>query len=382
MKLLISTLLLWFVMISSIAARKETKALSRLQCERSETEIVTEWMKQQRLRLSYITAIQAIKTDSLTMPIHWRTFGSKPTDGRSLYISLHGGGNVPAEFNDGQWRNQWKLYTPVEGVYLCPRAAYNDWDMHCKPLTDGLYRDIILYCMTHMDVNPDKVYLMGYSAGGDGVWRLAPRMADVWAAASMMAGHPGDVRLENLRNLPFTIWCGEKDGAYDRNKLDAARILQMDSLQQNDPEGYIHYGEIIKDKPHWMDRADTVAVEWMAQYIRNPYPEKIVWRQEEVLKDGFYWLSIPIEEARRGAELRAYREKNTIHITQCDYSQVTIHLNDKMMNLDQPITVFYKDKKLYERKVKRIKENIKRNLLKRQDPRYAFPCDITLKISK
>jgi dienelactone hydrolase len=29
-----------------------------------------------------------------------------------------------------------------------------------------------------LDVNPNKVYVMGYSAGGDGVWRLAPRMAD------------------------------------------------------------------------------------------------------------------------------------------------------------------------------------------------------------
>ena len=31
------------------------------------------------------------------------------------------------------------------------------------------------------NVNPNKVYLLGYSAGGDGVYQLAPRMANRWA---------------------------------------------------------------------------------------------------------------------------------------------------------------------------------------------------------
>jgi poly(3-hydroxybutyrate) depolymerase len=44
-------------------------------------------------------------------------------------------------------------------------------------------------------VNPDKVYLLGYPAGGDGVWQLAPRMADRFAAAAMMAGHPNGASL-------------------------------------------------------------------------------------------------------------------------------------------------------------------------------------------
>ena len=42
------------------------------------------------------------------------------------------------------------------------------------------------------EVDPNKVYLMGYSAGGDGVYQLAPRMADRFAAAAMMAGHPNE----------------------------------------------------------------------------------------------------------------------------------------------------------------------------------------------
>lgn len=39
-------------------------------------------------------------------------------------------------------------------------------------------------------VNPNKIFISGYSAGGDGVYHLGPMMADQIAGAAMMAGHP------------------------------------------------------------------------------------------------------------------------------------------------------------------------------------------------
>ena len=55
--------------------------------------------------------------DDLRMPILYKVYGEKPADGRSLYISMHGGDNAPTELNNQQWRNQIMLYTPAEGVY-------------------------------------------------------------------------------------------------------------------------------------------------------------------------------------------------------------------------------------------------------------------------
>jgi predicted peptidase len=61
------------------------------------------------------------------------------------------------------------------------------------------------------------VYILGYSAGGDGIYYLGPRLADYLAAASMMAGHPNNASPLNLRNIGFSIYMGENDSAYDRN---------------------------------------------------------------------------------------------------------------------------------------------------------------------
>ena len=192
------------------------------------TTLEGQWRDSVHTALSYAYQDEVLKIGQYKMPIWWKVYGNKPADGRSLYISLHGGGGAPAATNNQQWENQKRLYEPAEGVYLCPRAITDTWDLHFRPESDGFYEQIIQMAVVFLDVNPNKVYIMGYSAGGDGVWRIAPRMADHWAAASMMAGHPGDVSLLPLRNLPFMIWCGALDDAYNRNKECEARIKEMD----------------------------------------------------------------------------------------------------------------------------------------------------------
>ena len=48
----------------------------------------------------------AISVGDKKMRLLARVFGAPPADGRSLWISMHGGGGAPAEVNDQQWRNQ------------------------------------------------------------------------------------------------------------------------------------------------------------------------------------------------------------------------------------------------------------------------------------
>ena len=76
---------------------------------------------------------------------------------------MHGGGGAPAQVNDGQWRNQMRLYKPKEGIYLCPRAPTNTWNLwhqgHIDPMFDRLIENLIVF----KKVNPEKVYLMGYA---------------------------------------------------------------------------------------------------------------------------------------------------------------------------------------------------------------------------
>ena len=148
-----------------------------------------------------------------------RDFGQAPEGQKSLWISMHGGGGAPARVNDQQWRNQIKLYTLEEGIYIAPRAPTDTWNLWHQGHIDDLFDRLIETFVATEGVDPNRVYLLGYSAGGDGVYQLAPRMADRFAAASMMAGHPNNANPTSLRNLPFAIFMGGDDGAYNRNTV-------------------------------------------------------------------------------------------------------------------------------------------------------------------
>ncbi len=108
------------------------------------------------------------------MRIFLTAFGKEPENGWSLWISMHGGGNAPASVNDQQWENQKHLYKLDEGVYVAPRAPTDTWNLWHEPHIDVLFGRLIEDLIVLKHVDPNRVYIMGYSAGGDGVYQLAP----------------------------------------------------------------------------------------------------------------------------------------------------------------------------------------------------------------
>ncbi|MBO4430442.1 MAG: alpha/beta hydrolase [Bacteroidaceae bacterium] len=366
------------ILFSLLTLSLSAQNLTRAQAEQEARTLATQWIADTKEIYQQAWETHRLVIGSEIMSFWYTTYGTKPADGYSLFISLHGGGNAPAQLNDSQWENQKQLYQPQNSVYLAPRAPYDDWDMWFKPDLDQFYASLIQMCVAYLDVNPDKVYLIGYSAGGDGVWRMAPRMADTWAGASMMAGHPGDVSLLNLRNTPFMVWCGALDAAYNRNRECTQRGIELDSLHTADPNGYLHETHIVEGKPHWMDLEDAAALPWLQQYQRNPYPTQIVWRQEEVTHPHFYWLTVPEDQLQRGKTVRLSLKGNTVNISQCDYTQLTLHFNDQMVKLDKPVIIKYKGKTIFKGKLPRTLANLQSSLAERNDLRYMFPAQVTI----
>ena len=308
------------------------------------------------------------------MKFSYKIFGDAPFGKRSLYISLHGGGNAPAAVNDQQWQNQKRLYAPEEGVYLVPRAPTNTWNLWHETHIDKMFNIIIKDAIVFEGVDANKVYILGYSAGGDGLYQLAPRMADHWAAASMMAGHPGDASPLPLRNLPFSIFAGGNDSAYNRNNLARLWGKMLDSLQATDTAGYIHDLHVYDGLGHWMLRKDTIAIAWMAKYTRNPLPAKVVWVQDDRLHEDFYWLGTDTSQTIAGdkAVVSLNKNDNEIVIEQNTFKTLYIWLNDDILDLNKKITIIQNGKKLFKERVKRSESIIKNSVDKRLDPNMIF----------
>ncbi len=163
--------------------------------------------------------------DDLRMLFWYKVFGEAPAERRSLFISMHGGEGAPKEVNDQRYENQKRLYQPEEGVYLVPRAATNTWDLwyqsHIDIFLERLITDMILF----EDVNPDRVCIMGYSAGGDGVCQLAPRMADRLATAgdrTLASVNENEISIEHCDSKTITILLS--DNMLDLDKSVSVRL--------------------------------------------------------------------------------------------------------------------------------------------------------------
>jgi hypothetical protein len=314
------------------------------------------------------------------MPFAFTVFGKKPKHGRSLFISMHGGGGAPKRVNDQQWENQKRLYKPVEGVYLAPRAPTDSWNMwhqaHVDPLFDRIIQDMVIF----EGVDPNRVYIMGYSAGGDGVYQVAPRYADRLAAAAMMAGHPNDASPLGLRNIGFALQVGGRDAAYKRNEVARTWGKKLDALQKADPKGYRHFAKIYEGLGHWMQRKDAVAVPWMAKFTRDPLPEKIVWHQDDVTHSRFYWLAVDDKHRKRGTTITATRHGQTIDVTAQGTDRVTVLLNDRMLDLDKPVRVKSHGRVLFEGKVQRQIAEIARTLAVRGDAELVFSARVSVAV--
>ncbi len=320
---------------------------------------------------------KVIEIDGLKMPFDYKVFGDKPETGRSLYISMHGGGGAPAQVNDSQWENQKRLYRVDEGVYVAPRAPTNTWNLWHEGHIDRFFDRLIENFVLFEDVDPDKVYLMGYSAGGDGVYQLAPRMADRFAAAAMMAGHPNETSPLGLRNLPFTIHMGEKDSAYNRNKIAENWKGLLADLEAKDPKGYKHFVKLHAGKPHWMDRQDAEALPWMKEFKRQRYPERIVWKQDDIVGRRFYWLATDGDIPDRALTI-AKRDGQKISVEESELKDLSIYLRDDFVNCDQEVKVSWNGQEVFDGTPTRTIATMDESL-QRGDPKGLFFAKLTVK---
>jgi hypothetical protein len=317
-------------------------------------------------------------------------FGSAevaPAGGRSLFISMHGGGGAPARVNDSQWTNQVRLakgYAPSEGIYVAPRAPTDTWNLWHEPHIDVLFARLVENFVALEGVNPDRVYIMGYSAGGDGVYQLAPRMADWWAGAAMSAGHPNETQPFGLRNVPFALQVGELDAAYRRNAIAAEWGAKLQALHAADPGGYQNLVKIPAGKPHWMSMEDRVAIPWMEARNRNPLPDRVAWRQDDVLHPRLYWLGVPEGTAKAEQQILASRSGAAVTVEASDVPQIRVLWNDVMADLDKDVQVTLANPPLtlWDGKVERTIGTLSRTLEERGDRRLMFSAEVLVRVPK
>ncbi len=298
-----------------------------------------------------------------------KTFGDAPDGKHSLWITMHGGGQGTEEENDRNWKGYYGRYEfPPGSINVAPRAPANTWDMWHVKWVDDLFDRLIADMVWQRGVDPNQVYLIGYSAGGDGVYQLAPRLSDRFAAAAMCAGHPNEVTPEGLRNLPFFLYMGGADSAYNRNVVVREFSAKMDVLQAADPAGYPHRLTVFPGLPHNMQNREAECIPRLTPCRRVAWPKRVVWKQDDdAVHTRFYWLERAPDAARPNEIYAAHVDGQTITIETPGTGSLTLRLSDALLDLDQPVKVSVGGRTIFEGKVARSFAAIAQSLKERED---------------
>lgn len=326
----------------------------------------------------------SIELDGSTLRYYMAVRGEEPPTGRSLFISMHGGGNAPPATNDSQWDNQIALvegYDPQDAIWVAPRAPIDDWNMWFVPEIDPLFDRLITNMVVFEGVDPNKIYINGYSAGGDGVYQLGPRMADRWAGAAMSAGHPNDASPLNLRNVPFAIHVGGDDTAYDRNLKAQEWGEMLEALAAADDGGYRNQWQVHAGLPHWMNLEDAVAIPFVQGFTRDPAPAKVVWRQANVTQSRFYWLAVAGADEQMGTTVTASYAGDTVALSEVSgLAHLTVRMNDAMLDLDQPVRIEQGGAELFAGSLPRTIAVIAQTLDERGDRALVYSAQVEVEL--
>ena len=153
---------------------------------------------------------------------------------------------------------------------------------------------------------------------------------------------------------------GANDGSYNRNKKAAEWKTMLAELHEKDPGGYVNFVKIHPGKGHWMNLEDRVAVPWMAKYTRISTPDLVVWKQDDVTHNRFYWLAVHDDFKQARALVRVKHDNQTFTIEHSDVAELRLRVNDDMIDFSKKVTVLHDSKVLFKGMLARQSSTLKR----------------------
>lgn len=284
-----------------------------------------------------------VRSGKYVSPYVLKTVGTRPTNGWALFIAMHGGGGAPPEVNDSQWKIMQRYYKdhPEAGgyLYLALRAPNDTWngfyDRYVYPLVDRLVDNFILFG----DIDPNKVFIMGYSHGGYGAYAIGPKMPDHFAAihASAAAATQGETTPVTLRNTVFSAMVGEKDTMYGRLSRNRSFAEEIEKLRGKRTDIYPVTVDIKEGFGH-SGLPDRDLIPQLYPAVRNPVPRELSWLMTDDVIQDFYWLQVP-KPGKKQEILASCRDNRFVITANGDVASATVFFDSRLVDFSQPIQI-------------------------------------------
>ena len=323
---------------------------------------------------------------ALSVPLSYR-----PEKGFGLVVCLHGAG-----FTGEGYLERWQTRLGDEYLLVCPTYPAGAWFTR---RAEDMVLAVIRAIQKRYHIDPDRVFLTGMSNGGIGAWLIGMHHAPLFAGIAPMASGLDDVLmpfLANLRNTPVYIIHGAKDQIMP---VELSRSISRELAALGYPHVYReHQGEHPMAGGHYFPREEVPdLVLWLNRQHRNPFPTRVTLVREASHFQPFTWVRLdatdPIAafsedlvnkrddsiKRRDYARLHAaVIAPNRIEVKTERVQRYSLFLNDRLIDVAQPLTVLTNGELSFEGPVKSSVETLLRQARLRQDPQQLYPIHLTV----
>jgi len=306
-------------------------------------------------------------------------------------VTLHGADTTPDHQLDW-WAGEWspagfRLGQATRRGYIVVAPA---WAAEHQRRYEYSSREhaVVLDCLRdacrRFAVDTDRVFLSGFSMGGDAAWDLGLAHPDLWAGVIPFAATSDrycSLYWENAELVPFYFVGGELDGnKMAQNAMDLDRYLKR---------GYnatvVEY--LGRGHEHFSDEVQRV-FDWMGRQPRNFFPREFKAVTMRPWDNFFWWVELdqlpertvvhPVDwPPRRGAlpaeTTASITPTNGVYI-RTGAAKVTVWLSPEMLNFDRPATITVNGKRINLREpfVEADLETLLEDVRTRSDRQHPF----------
>ena len=247
---------------------------------------------------------------------------------------------------------------------------------------------IVVYLKAFLNINDNRVELLGHSNGATGVFTYLVKSPTLYAGFYGMNTRPkvfiGGTFLKNGSSRHFYNFATDKDYYFPPKA-----VKTMDSLASS--VGVKWHTELNKGYPHWFpSMKESLApmakiFEDMAARIRNPYPKEIYFETDNVKYGASDWITITaldtlskkanwqtnpnfkitewpdnndfnkiikrdemaFDYPHKSGAIKAKRVGNNIYVETSDVASFNIKLNQKMIDYKQKVNVYLNGKRVF-----------------------------------
>lgn len=141
----------------------------------------------------------------------------------------------------------------LDAIVLAPQATDNHWDV------EKIMKDVD-WVRSNYDIDPNRIYAIGMSMGGNGVANLAAAYPDRIAAAIILAGSLTNGNVQNLNKLPLWVIRGQNDRTEAIERTD-----RMIEIMRSQPD---HAPRLVYSKVRDLDHRQHERILYMPYFYQ------------------------------------------------------------------------------------------------------------------